>query len=308
MVSKWYHTRTGLCDHSVDVFMSLVHNILSDAKRGSMFHILDKFSAVQYVVCMMFVTAKPESGRQFCLGMKMFLPIAMIVPFLIGDMFFKRSLYDFQLAFHLLFRYVGYWWGHLLLVPEETYFPRAFISLSLGYFGHIAGVNELARRKNLFQTEDLYWGSCATLILWVLVCGQVHLLVSYGPESTTKTMSMVQEIIVWLAYSSGLLASIISLHLTPTEVIPSRALHMYQEELRTDKKKIDFLEQTGLISSDNAFLLKSDLDMRLNRRKEVFLREHVSLCHEEDRMKSWGNEVVGSGVTSDGKTEELKGE
>ena len=83
---------------------------------------------------------------------------------------------------------------------------------------------------------------------------------------------------------------------------------MYQEEVMKDKKKIEFLEQTGLISSEDAFLLKSDLDMRLNRRKEVFLKEHVSLWHEEERMKSWGNEVVGSGVASDGKAGELKGE
>eukprot|EP00001_Collodictyon_triciliatum_P078447 13888_5 len=48
--------------------------------------------------------------------------------------------------------------------------------------------------------------------------------------------------------------------------------------------------------------------MKLNRRKEVFLKEHVSLWHEEERMKSWGNEVVGSGVASDGKAGELKGE
>ena len=80
----------------------------------------------------------------------------MISLFLRGDMCFKRSMYDLQLSLHLLFRYVGYWWGHLLLVPAENNFPAGFVILSVGYFGHIIGFNEVAQRQGLFLMEDLY--------------------------------------------------------------------------------------------------------------------------------------------------------
>ncbi len=35
----------------------------SDARRGSTFHVLDRFSAVQYVVCAVLVSATGEGGR-----------------------------------------------------------------------------------------------------------------------------------------------------------------------------------------------------------------------------------------------------
>lgn len=155
-----------------------------DAKRGSLFHKLDKLGAVQYVVCMVLVTALPgDGGRTLSTGVGAILPLSMIALFLLGDMCFKRSLYDLQLVLHLLFRYVGYWWGHLLLVPAENNFPAAFSALSVGYFGHIFGVSEIAKRRDLFFTQDQYWNSCAILALWILVCGQVHSLVSYGTDS-----------------------------------------------------------------------------------------------------------------------------
>jgi hypothetical protein len=151
----------------------------SDARRGSVLHILDKCSAVQYVLCVLLVSATGGGERELSVYFQVLLPAATIALFVVGDMCFKRRRYDHQLAFHLLFRYVGYWWGHLLLVPEETYFTRACVSLSLGYFGHIAGVCVWTRTQNVMQS---YWHSCATLVLWVLACGQVHLLVSYGVD------------------------------------------------------------------------------------------------------------------------------
>ena len=61
-----------------------------DARRGSVFHKLDKLSAVQYVVCMVFVTALPgKSGRALSTGVGTFLPLSMISLFLLGDMCFK---------------------------------------------------------------------------------------------------------------------------------------------------------------------------------------------------------------------------
>jgi hypothetical protein len=107
------------------------------------------------------------------------LATAMLGLFVAGDVFFRRSMHDHQLAFHLLFRYVAYWWGHLLLVRAETHFARACVCVSLGYFGHLAGVCVWARGKTALQTRDAYWGACATLVVWALACAQLHLLVSY---------------------------------------------------------------------------------------------------------------------------------
>jgi hypothetical protein len=155
-----------------------------DARRGTLFHKLDKLSAVQYVMCMVFVTALPgENAHALSAFLAIFLPSSMISLFLLGDMCFRRSMYDLQLLFHLLFRYAAYWWGHLLLVPAEDNFPAAFVILSLGYFGHIMGFNEVVRRRSVILTEDVYgryWSSCAILALWIIVCGWVHALVSYA--------------------------------------------------------------------------------------------------------------------------------
>jgi hypothetical protein len=151
----------------------------SDARSGSMFHILDKCSAVLYLICVLFVSATGQGEREFSAELQVFFSTATLALFMLGDIFFKRRRYDHQLAFHLLFRYVGYWCGHLLLVPEETHVARACLSLSLGYFGHIAGMCVWAGGKSAQQTRDAYWGACAALAVWVLACGQLHLLVGY---------------------------------------------------------------------------------------------------------------------------------
>lgn len=205
-----------------------------DATRGSVLHKLDKLCAVQFVVVVGFVTAFPgSSGRALTTGVGVFLPCAMVVLFLLGDLCFKRNMYELQLWFHLLFRYVGYWWGHLLLVPAEKNFASAFVSMSIGYFGHIVYFNELARRKTLLMTEDLYWSSCAVLTLWIFICGQVHLLVSYGADAR-RELTSIRESVVWLSYAAGLLAAVISALQQPA-VDGSRALHAYSEEIVADK-------------------------------------------------------------------------
>jgi hypothetical protein len=103
----------------------------------------------------------------------------MLGLFVAGDVFFRRRRYEHQLAFHLLFRYVAYWWGHLLLVRAEAHFARACVCVSVGYFGHIAGVCVWARGKTAQDTRDAYWVVCAALAVWVLACGELHLLVGY---------------------------------------------------------------------------------------------------------------------------------
>ena len=265
-----------------------------DARRGSVFHKLDKLSAVQYVVCMVFVTALPgKSGRALSTGVGTFLPLSMISLFLLGDMCFKRSMYDLQLSLHLLFRYAGYWWGHLLLVPGENNFPAGFVILSVGYFGHIIGFNEVARRQGLFLTEDLYWSSCAILALWILVCGQVHSLVSCATDSP-RQISLVQEVVIWLAYALGLLSSVISA-LQPHGMDPSRALHNYQTEALADKEKIDSMVASGLITSEEATVLKSDLDKRLLRRKDVFWKEQGVILLRQREVQEAGKDRAGQG-------------
>jgi hypothetical protein len=252
-----------------------------DATRGSVLHKLDKLCAVQFVVVVGFVTAFPgSSGRALTTGVGVFLPCAMVVLFLLGDLCFKRNMYELQLWFHLLFRYVGYWWGHLLLVPVEKNFASVFVSMSIGYFGHIVCFNELARRKTLFMTQDLYWSSCAVLTLWIFICGQVHSLISYGVDATREWTS-IRESVVWLSYGAGLLAAVISALQQPA-VDAFRALHAYSEEIVADKGRIDTMVTRGLITVDEAAALKIDLDKRLKCRKDVFWKEkNINLLGRE---------------------------
>ena len=146
-----------------------------DAKTGSLFHKLDWFSAVQYFTCMILVTAMPGKGSHVLSpAVSMFLPLCIIILFLLGDMCFERRMYKLQLLFHILFRYAGYWWAHLLLVPTEANFSVAFLILTVAYFGHILLFDLLARRRDVLWTRNLYCTSCALLVMWILVCAQLH--------------------------------------------------------------------------------------------------------------------------------------
>lgn len=129
-----------------------------DARRGSLLHKLDKLSAVQYVVAVMFAT---ERQRQRATG-ACFL-FTMMLLFVLGDMCFRRSMYRLQLTLHLLFRYVAYWWGHILLVPAKQ---ATFLVLSAAYFGHVIALLLLCLKRK--SRQDFYGSAC--LMLLILVC------------------------------------------------------------------------------------------------------------------------------------------
>lgn len=135
-----------------------------DARRGSLFHKLDKLSAVQYVVSVMFATAKQNQH-----GMGALLLVTMMLLFLLGDMCFRRSMYRLQLTLHLLFRYVAYWWGHILLVPAKQ---TTFLVLSAAYFGHVIVLLQLCLKRK--SRQDFYGSAC--LMLLILVCSKCAVL------------------------------------------------------------------------------------------------------------------------------------
>jgi len=95
VIVQWLQDEIGLGQKAVIVTLSC--SCLSstmfwfDARGGSLFHKLDKLSAVQYVVCMIFVTALPGKRGHVLLstGVGTFLLSSMISLFLLGDICFK---------------------------------------------------------------------------------------------------------------------------------------------------------------------------------------------------------------------------
>ena len=183
-IFKWIQYEIGIGQKSLIVilsctcFSSLI--FWFDARSGILFHKLDKICAINYVACMIITSIFSDNNSILSIDICILLLLSLIILFLLGDMCFKINRYDYQLIFHILFRYIGYWWGHLLLVLEEKNFASAIAILSVGYFGHIIVFNELIRRKHLIITKNMYWKSCGILGLWIIICGKVHLLLCYS--------------------------------------------------------------------------------------------------------------------------------
>jgi hypothetical protein len=182
-IFKWIEYEIGVGQKSLIIilsctcFSSLI--FWFDARSGILFHKLDKICAINYVICMI-ITSTFSYNNVLSMDICIFLLLSLIILFLLGDICFKINKYDYQLIFHILFRYIGYWWGHLLLVLEDKNFVSAIVILSVGYFGHIIVFNEFIRRRHLIITKNMYWKSCAILGLWIIICGKVHLLVCYS--------------------------------------------------------------------------------------------------------------------------------
>jgi hypothetical protein len=182
-IFKWIEYEIGVGQKSLIIilsctcFSSLI--FWFDARSGILFHKLDKICAINYVICMI-ITSTFSDNNVLSMDICIFLLLSLIILFLLGDICFKINKYDYQLIFHILFRYIGYWWGHLLLVLEDKNFASAIVILSVGYFGHIIVFNEFIRRRHLIITKNMYWKSCAILGLWIIICGKVHLLVCYS--------------------------------------------------------------------------------------------------------------------------------
>jgi hypothetical protein len=182
-IFKWIEYEIGVGQKSLIIilsctcFSSLI--FWFDARSGILFHKLDKICAINYVICMI-ITSTFSDNNVLSMDICIFLLLSLIILFLLGDICFKINKYDYQLIFHILFRYIGYWWGHLMLVLEDKNFVSAIEILSVGYFGHIIVFNEYIRRRHLIITNNMYWKSCAILGLWIIICGKVHLLVCYS--------------------------------------------------------------------------------------------------------------------------------
>jgi len=183
-IYKWVQYEIGIEQKSLIVILSgsCISSLFFwyDARSGTLFHRLDKLCAINYIACMIITTLYPDSNSILSIDICILLLLSMSILFLLGDICFKINMYNYQLLFHILFRYIGYWWGHLLLVLEEKNFVSTIAILSVGYFGHIIVFNELIRRKNLIITKNMYWKSCVILGLWIIICGKVHLLVCYS--------------------------------------------------------------------------------------------------------------------------------
>lgn len=140
---------------------------------------------------MIITTSYPESNSVLSANMCIPLLFSITTLFLLGDMCCKINKYDYQLIFHILFRYIGYWWGHLSLVLEEKNFASAIVILTFGYFSHIIVFTEFIRRRRLVITKNTYWKSCAIMGLWIIICGKVHLLVCYSINSSYYTKFII---------------------------------------------------------------------------------------------------------------------
>jgi hypothetical protein len=194
-IFKWIQYEIGIGQKSLIVILacSCLSSLIfwSDARSGSLFHRLDKLCAINYIICMIITTSYPESHSVLSANMCIPLLFSMTTLFLLGDMCFKINKYDYQLIFHILFRYIGYWWGHLLLVLEEKNFASAIVILTFGYFSHIIVFTEFIRRRRLVITKNTYWKSCAIMGLWIIICGKVHLLVCYSINSSYYTKFII---------------------------------------------------------------------------------------------------------------------
>lgn len=183
-IFKWIQYEIGIGQKSLIVILacSCISSLIFwfDARSGTLFHRLDKFCAIHYVACLIITTVHKDNHSILSANMCIPMLLSMITLFLLGDISFKINKYNFQLIFHILFRYIGYWWGHLLLVIEEKNFVSAIVILTFGYFSHIIVFNEFIRRRQLIITNSTYWKSCAIMGLWIFICGKVHLLVCYS--------------------------------------------------------------------------------------------------------------------------------
>jgi hypothetical protein len=144
----------------------------SDARGGSRMHAVDRGCAVLNVACVGLLSVCGGGERVVCAELQALLATAMLGLFTAGDVCFRRSRYEHQLAFHVMFHYVTYWWGHVLLVRAERHFAVVCVCVSVGYFDHITGVCSWDRGKTAAQLRYAYWGSCAALLVWVVSCGR----------------------------------------------------------------------------------------------------------------------------------------
>ena len=130
----------------------------SNAVGGSALHRLDKLLAWLF-----FAALTCDSFRRWHQGKLALLTIVLIIAcivtfFLLSDIFFRRNYPRLQLISHLLFRYVFYWWSHLLVHQISL---ADFSVISMAYFGHIALLYQFDMTE---WQQDKYWLSCGALL------------------------------------------------------------------------------------------------------------------------------------------------
>ena len=121
----------------------------SNPKGNSFLHKLDKICVWIFFITLLFINNN-------------FILIGLIfILYIMSFIFFIKNYNTLQFISHLLFRYVFYWWCHIVMVPINVNFIYTFIIISIGYFSHVLLL------YNINIQKITYWYSCILLLFWI---------------------------------------------------------------------------------------------------------------------------------------------
>lgn len=146
----------------------------SNPESNSATHKADKLLAWMYCLALIWCTVWPTGRRKIGFMAAVPLIASVLAFFILSDMYFRLNSPGLQLCSHLLFRYVFYWWSHLILVPTDTNFVDGFMLLSTGYVGHILFMYHAVDWKPNQPQRRRYWLSCMLSLCWILFCANMH--------------------------------------------------------------------------------------------------------------------------------------
>jgi hypothetical protein len=129
-----------------------------DPKSGSWLHKLDKGLAWVFMGIMGWYSRRELEA----------LPLvvcSIVCFFLLSNHYFQHNMDAEQLAAHLMFRYVSYWWAYFCIVPSRS--ELAFTVMSVVYFSHAFLLYD-GLERNLFQYT--YCTHCLCMLFWIGAC------------------------------------------------------------------------------------------------------------------------------------------
>ena len=155
----------------------VVSTLLGVNKLNSLVHLIDvKCAEILFILLCIYYRFYINNNLNI---LSFIFPFLVVLFFGLATYFNNIYVYELNIIFHLLFRFIGFWWCCFIFIKNINY--EIFFTLSIAYFIYIMIELDCIRKQpNLKKKYKLYYGyGCIKIIIFILLCLLFNLKYNY---------------------------------------------------------------------------------------------------------------------------------
>jgi hypothetical protein len=107
-------------------------------------------------------------------------PSACLLAYAMNKLMQSKNQLGLATFSHLCFRFIGYWWTHMVLIPPERHATLTVAAITVVQWAHVTLAWGTSLRMPNFRCQRVYWRSCFALLAIISGCIVVRTMLLAG--------------------------------------------------------------------------------------------------------------------------------